>query len=147
MDAGPLLREAPADDLRRACLRDLPPRPAPGTAEPVAQVTGDEVLRWSPQQCRAEIDRLKRAELDWDNTTGSARKWWEAFEVENKERLPLVLRLCLELVQRKATITMFFLAYVYSGTDNIQANLYYLDYMRLKKQEEEKKRKDDGEPH
>ncbi|MBZ0151023.1 MAG: AAA family ATPase [Planctomycetes bacterium] len=146
-ERGERRREVPADDLRRACLRDLPPRPAPGTAEPAPQATGDEVLRWSPQQCRAEIDRLKRAELDWDNTTGSARKWWEAFEVENKERLPLVLRLCMELVQRKATITMFFLAYVYSSTDNIQANLHYLDYMRLKKQEEEKKRKDDGEPH
>ena len=41
---------------------------------------------------------------------------------------------------RKATITEFFLAYVYSNTDNIQANLSYLDYTRLKKEEERKKR-------
>ncbi|NDC39438.1 MAG: hypothetical protein EBZ48_15605, partial [Proteobacteria bacterium] len=41
---------------------------------------------------------------------------------------------------RKATITEFFLAYVYSNTDNIQANLHYLDYTRLKKEEERKKR-------
>jgi len=40
---------------------------------------------------------------------------------------------------RKATIE-FFLAYVYSNTDNIQANLSYLDYTRLKKEEEKKKK-------
>ena len=36
--------------------------------------------------------------------------------------------------------SLFFLAYVYSNTDNIQANLSYLDYTRLKKEEEKKKK-------
>jgi len=49
------------------------------------------------------------------------------------------VRLAEELRNRKCTITDFFLAYVYSNTDNIQANLSYLDYTRLKKEEEEKK--------
>ncbi len=80
-----------------------------------------------------------RDTLDWANTSGSARKWWEAFETENKERPALVLRLAEELSTRKATITEFFLAYVYSNTDNIQANLNYLDYLRLKKEEEKKR--------
>ena len=93
-----------------------------------------------------EIDRLKRESLDWDSTTGSARKWWEAFETENHERLTQVLRLCRELAQRKASITEFFLAYVYSNTDNIQANLFYLDYTRLKKEEEARRRKKDDGP-
>ena len=54
-------------------------------------------------------------------------------------RKALVLRLAEELFNRQATITEFFLAYVYSNTDNIQANLHYLDYTRLKKEEEKKK--------
>ena len=54
--------------------------------------------------------------------------------------MALVLRLAEELAVRKATITEFFLAYVYSNTDNIQANLSYLDYTRLKKEEERKKK-------
>ena len=54
--------------------------------------------------------------------------------------MALVLRLAEELSIRTATITEFFLAYVYSNTDNIQANLCYLDYTRLKKEEEKKKR-------
>jgi len=78
--------------------------------------------------------------LDWDNTTGSARKWWEAFQNENKTRKPLVLRLAWELARREATVTEFFLAYVYSNTDNIAANLDYLSYTRLKKSEEQKRR-------
>ena len=42
---------------------------------------------------------------------------------------------------RKSTITEFFLTYIYSNTDNIQANLYYLDYSRIKKEADREKRK------
>ncbi len=94
---------------------------------------------WSDEQVAQKLEEVKKS-LDWDNTTGSARKWWEAFESENKTRTALVLRLAEELQTRKATITEFFLAYVYSNTDNIQANLSYLDYTRLKKEEEKKKK-------
>lgn len=94
---------------------------------------------WTDEQIIAKLTETKKT-LDWDNTTGSARKWWEAFESENKTRTALVLRLAEELSTRKATITEFFLAYVYSNTDNIQANLHYLDYTRLKKEEEKRKR-------
>jgi len=94
---------------------------------------------WTEDQVLKKLEEVKK-NLDWDNTTGSARKWWEAFENENKTRMPLVLRLAEELQNRKATITEFFLAYVYSNTDNIQANLSYLDYTRLKKEEEKKKK-------
>jgi hypothetical protein len=94
---------------------------------------------WSAEQIDKKLAEVKK-NLDWDNTTGSARKWWDAFENENKTRMPLVVRLAEELQVRKATITEFFLAYVYSNTDNIQANLSYLDYTRLKKEEEKKKK-------
>ena len=77
-------------------------------------------------------EALKNDCLGWKDTSGSARKWWESFEQENQHRPALIHRLCEELANRKATITEFFLAYVYSNTDNIQANLHYLDYTRLK---------------
>lgn len=94
---------------------------------------------WSDDQIIKQLEVVRKT-LDWENTTGSAKKWWEAFEKENQHRMALVLRLAEELQVRKATITEFFLAYVYSNTDNIQANLSYLDYTRLKKQEEQRKR-------
>lgn len=94
---------------------------------------------WSDEKVLEKLAEV-REKLDWANTTGSARKWWEAFEAENKVRMPLVLRLGEELLNRQATVTEFFLSYVYSNTDNIQANLHYLDYSRLKKEEEKKKR-------
>ncbi|MFN9294723.1 MAG: hypothetical protein ACK6EB_42150, partial [Planctomyces sp.] len=62
-----------------------------------------------------------KAELGWNETTGSARKWWETFEAENANRLSLALRLSEELRVRQAPITEFFLAFVDSNTDNIQA--------------------------
>src|SRR5262249_38252902 len=86
---------------------------------------------WTEERIRERLNQMKST-LDWASTTGSARKWWDAFERENSHRLGLVLRLAEELALRKATLTEFFLAYVYSNTDNIQANLHYLDYTRLK---------------
>lgn len=113
---------------------------AGGAAQPGALPPGiSNTKGWTDQQVLDKLTETKK-KLDWDNTTGSARKWWEAFENENKHRMALVLRLAEELSNRKATITEFFLAYVYSNTDNIQANLCYLDYTRLKKEEEKKKR-------
>lgn len=88
----------------------------------------------------AELAKYEEGPLDLKNTTGSARSWWLAFREENSHRLRLVLKVARELVARKVSITEFFLAYVYSNTDNIQANLYYLDYTRLKKEEEKRKK-------
>lgn len=110
----------------------------PGAGGLPANITNTK--GWSEDQLKTSLEDVKKKNLDWDNTTGSARKWWEAFETENKHRLALVYRLAEELKNRKATITEFFLAYVYSNTDNIQANLHYLDYTRLKKEEERRKR-------
>jgi ATP-dependent Clp protease ATP-binding subunit ClpX len=90
-------------------------------------------------EIRGRLKEVKKG-LGWANTTGSARNWWQAFEHENQHHLAIVLRLAEELANRKATITEFFLAYVYSNTDNIQANLFYLDYTRLKTEEERKRR-------
>lgn len=96
----------------------------------------------SDVQIRKRLEAIKQEKIDWESTTGSARKWWEAFENENQHRLPQVLRLAEELATMNppATITEFFLAYVYSNTDNIQANLHYLQYTRLKKAEEQRKK-------
>jgi type IV secretory pathway TraG/TraD family ATPase VirD4 len=94
---------------------------------------------WTEEQFTNHINEV-RSKIGWNETTGSAKKWWEAFESENKSRPALVVRLSEELLIRNATITEFFLAYVYSNTDNIQANLNYLDYTRLKKEEERRKK-------
>ncbi len=93
----------------------------------------------SEDRLRELLENVKQASLDWEKTTGSARKWWTAFENENKHQPALVLRLAEELAVRKATVTEFFLAYVHSNTDNIQANLSYLDYTRLKRLDEQRK--------
>ena len=79
--------------------------------------------------------------LGWGATTGAARRWWEAFEDENRHQFGLVLRLAQELAAREATISEFFISYGDSHTDNIQANLHYIDYSRLKKEEERRERR------
>lgn len=133
-----------AEALRRACLSGMPSPPVQGLGPKSEASPWQRIEGWSPDQCRAEIERLKRDELDWQGASSTTQKWWGTFETENRERPALVLRVCLELVQRKATLQEFFLAYVYSNTDNIQANLHYLEYVRLKREEEAKRRKPDG---
>lgn len=130
------LREQP---IEYAEVLPDPPAEQQGGLAPASSGNFTNVKGWPEEQIRQKLEEVK-GKLEWSNTTGSARKWWEAFETENKHRAALVLRLAEELLNRKATITEFFLAYVYSNTDNIQANLSYLDYTRLKKEEEKRKK-------
>ena len=94
---------------------------------------------WSQEQIKTRLGHVESS-LDIANTTGSALGWWNAFKQENYNKIHLVLHLAEELALRKATITEFFLAYLYSACDNIKANLHFLDYTRLKKEEQEKRR-------
>ncbi|HMO02735.1 MAG TPA: type IV secretory system conjugative DNA transfer family protein [Oligoflexia bacterium] len=99
-----------------------------------------DTTSWTLEQVRNQLEKVKKESLDWDNCTGSARKWWETFENQNLNRLGPVLQLAEQLAYRKATITEFFMSYIYSNTDNIEANLHFLDYNRIKKEDEKRKK-------
>ncbi len=124
----------------RAAQPFLPPQPRPvlGVTRPGKDLPPgiSDTRDWSDEELWNALEKIKNDQLDWKNAAGSARKWWETFQDENKHRPALIYRLAEELRNRKATITEFFLAYVYSNTDNIQANLHYLDYKRLKESDE-----------
>lgn len=136
--------------------RKLPPTPtldanspesaatATSTPAPLLPPGVSNTAGWSESQLEEHLEKV-RDQIGWAEATGSARQWWDAFQSENKQRIALVVRLAEELLVRKATVTDFFLAYVYSNTDNIQANLHYLDYSRLKKNQEAKKKKPESE--
>ncbi len=134
------LRDKPIEYKDNDVVASAPAQQSGPAARPgISNTSG-----WSKDQLQARLTELKDGILDWKSTTGSAKKWWEAFENENQQRLNMVVLLAEELAYRKATINEFFLAYVYSNTDNIQANLYYMDYSRLKKEEERKRREASG---
>lgn len=121
-------RKAAAPGSRRQSSSKLPPG-----------IT--DTSTWTDTQVREAIERAKREQLAWDDTLGSARTWWTAFETENGRHPARVYRLVEELKNRKATITEFFLAFVHSGTDELPGVLHYLDYIRIKKREDEQKSK------
>ena len=130
------------EELRRV---SLPTAPAvDGQAKRRTDLT--DTTGWSPDRLRDYLERLKEDELGWHDASDSAKHWWLLFEEENKTRLPQLIRLAEELRNRRATIKEFFLAAVYSNCDNIQANLHYLDYVRLKNEEDRKKRGEDTRP-
>jgi hypothetical protein len=129
-----LYRNLPAAESPDALLAAWRKIKDPNAIEGITNTAG-----WSDVKKKKYLEEVRKA-IDWDNTTGSARKWWEAFENENHHQVSLVVRLAEELKLRKASITEFFLAYVYSNTDNIQANLHYLEYTRLKKKDKEREK-------
>ncbi len=97
---------------------------------------------WSDDEVRTKLDQVLKT-LGWENTTDNdAKQWWCEFEENNMLRLALVLRVAEELSLKNATVQEFYLAYTASGeTQNIQGVLYYLEFLRLKNDEEKKKRK------
>ena len=120
------------DDLRKHPLR-AEPLTVETMVDTESQFPFSDTTGWSRERIRQRLDDVMQ-KIEWSNTTGSARKWWSEFQLENRQKLSLILRLAEELASRNATVTEFFLAYVYSNTDSIQANLLYLDYTRLKKE-------------
>lgn len=97
-------------------------------------------------------DQLKlleeiKPQIGWQETTGAARQWWEAFEKENLGNIVLIYKLAQELQARDATITDFFLSFIYSNSTNIEDNLAFIERMKkegkslsqLEQEEKEKK--------
>lgn len=93
---------------------------------------------WSAEQIRDRLELLKQ-DLGWPDTTDNEKAWWSAFETENSHKLRLVLCVAEELKKRDATIGELFMTHVHSDMDSIQGNLHFLDYTRLKREEEQKK--------
>lgn len=56
--------------------------------------------------------------------------YWEDLEAKFSNHPIVLLRLAQELAIREATIPKFFLAYIYSNSDNLSAVLSYFDYSR-----------------
>jgi ATP-dependent Clp protease ATP-binding subunit ClpX len=157
MEKGVLTSERLDAALRAEALATIPPQPRgggskqPGVGRPVEPTDArptpglppgiTDSSDWSEQKLVEAIEQIKREHLAWDDAAATAKRWWEEFEQENEKRKRLVFRLLEELRNRKATISEFFLAYVYSNTDDIEANLHYLDYTRLKREAEKRKKK------
>ena len=132
------------EQLRLDCINSLPNTPT--TSRMAGTLPGGftDTTGWPTEQLREKLDQIKTESLDWEHTQDHAKGWWTAFENANAKQLHLVVRLAEELRNRKATIGEFFITYVYSNCDNIMANLHFLDYRRLKAEEDLKKRKPSG---
>jgi hypothetical protein len=79
-----------------------------------------------------------RKAIDWDGATSSARTFWE--QVEAQSTRGTVFYLATEIVKRKATLTEYFMAFIYSGSSDIAAVFHYMEYLRRKKAGNELKR-------
>ncbi|NRA95494.1 MAG: AAA family ATPase [Planctomycetes bacterium] len=97
---------------------------------------------WSDDQVSHVLEDVKH-QLGFKDLAPRAALWWKRLELRYKDRRRELLRVVEELLRREATLEEFFVACTYSGTANMMANLHYLDYYRLKRQEAGARRRDD----
>lgn len=72
-----------------------------------------------------------RSKLGYENANAEARTFWLEVERSADGTPDVYLRLTEELAQRKSSVQELFEVTRRSGTRNVQANLHYLDYLRL----------------
>ena len=132
IEKGPPLHRRRDDELRSACLAEVPPRPSAFLADAPSPPPLTDTSSWSIERSWNALEELKRSALGWCDTGGPAREWWIEFEKENRHRPQLLFRLAEELRNRGNTILDFHRSCLESKTPDIQANLYYLDYRRAK---------------
>lgn len=89
---------------------------------------------WSDNQITYVLENLKH-QLGFEDLAPRPALWWERVESRYKDRRRELLRIAEELLRREATLDEFFVACNHSGTADMVANLHYLDYYRVKKQE------------
>jgi ATP-dependent Clp protease ATP-binding subunit ClpX len=95
---------------------------------------------WDEAHFDAAIDQVKRLHLGWEECDGYARAVWEKFERECRSIKPKVFRLLEELRNRRTTIREFLSALEQSGTDDIAANLLYIDFVQARSDAERRQR-------
>ncbi|MFO1053722.1 MAG: AAA family ATPase [Planctomycetota bacterium] len=117
-----------APELRQRVASAVPPRPAA-----TQQIT--DTRGWSDAAILAKVGAL-RPLLEIQAADLVARGWWMMVEREYQPRPALLLRLIEELAMRGMKLAEFHAAVGQSGTSNLQANLHFADYLRLKREEE-----------
>lgn len=131
LEKGDRLHPRVDETLRRECLEAIPTGPeklARPSPPPDDRIDASRLSEESIWQRIAEIKKRLR----WDASSPNALAWWALFEDLNRSNAPMVLRLCEELLARNATLEEFFTAFGNSDSDNVQANLHFLDYWRIK---------------
>ncbi len=96
---------------------------------------------WSRNMLRARyLELFPRIDVD---TSRIARQWWDKIEREcRREQMRLIVWVVEQLALRNATINEYFRAYLHADSENAQALLHYLDYLRIVHREKKKRRGD-----
>jgi tetratricopeptide (TPR) repeat protein len=86
---------------------------------------------WTEVQIFLRLEDVKQR-LGWRDASKEAREIWISLEKAERHRLAYVVRVAEELAIRRATVEDYCRASLLTATKNVQANLAYVDYLRLK---------------
>jgi hypothetical protein len=115
---------------RKARKRALRRRPL--TWLPDFGMAFTSIKGWTDREIKALIDRNDQA-LGLKSVAHSIRDWWNSIKLRLAEQPETIVQLQEELLWRQAGIGDLYLAYKRSGSDNIAANLIYVDFLKAKR--------------
>ncbi len=95
-----------------------------------ARVGISNTTEWTRDQYHARLDELC-SQLGLAQASPDIQHWWNNIKDRNESPAPL-LRLAEELAIRKSSLSEFYQVRQITQSENIMANLAYLDYSRLK---------------
>jgi ATP-dependent Clp protease ATP-binding subunit ClpX len=108
-------------------------------AEPAAGGPFTDTRGWSDEKLRQKLVEV-RTRLGWANAPADAQSWWDLYEREHQHALRELLRFAEELASHRATIAEIARTFDASETDDRQANVHYLLYLRRKEAEARRRR-------
>lgn len=130
-------RRIPRHDrfLRSTCLRKTPGR-GDASGQSIAEMSEDEGRRW--------LEHLAERQLGWAQASGSEKLWWQG--MVSRTTLAHAHWIVEELRRRYASISEAFSAHVKAGTDDVDAILHFLDYLRARTRDDAEKKRRGRDP-
>ncbi len=110
-------------------LRRKPPQPAEPQCHMDASTSLTDTTGWDHEQLKSHVLKLRET-AGWARMGRQARQWWTDIQKQQGTQLREVVRILEELQRRGMTLTTFYEVSQKSGTDDLQANLLFLDYIQ-----------------
>jgi hypothetical protein len=109
----------------------------PFTDSPPRSPAVTEAGGWTDDQAQTRLAEVAQR-LGYANAPANVRRWWE--ELAKTQPPKDLLRLAEELLARKATVTEFYDAALTSHGDDRWATVFFLDYTRLKRADDQRRK-------
>jgi hypothetical protein len=103
---------------------------------PLAERKLTNVAGWTRQQIMTRYEKVLH-EIGYADADKKVQEWWD--KIRDNSKPEHILRTAEEIWIRHSSIALFFEAFVYAESENVQAILAFHDFQKLRRQERQEK--------